>query len=55
MSAITRWYEEGYNFKEEYLGVLESVTLDDVKAFAQKMLNDGNRTLVVMRPDNTTK
>ena len=51
MSAITRWYEEGYNFKEEYLGVLESVTLDDVKAFAQKMLNDGNRTLVVMRPE----
>ena len=51
MSAITRWYEEGYNFKEEYLGVLESVTLDDVKAFAQKMLDDGNRTLVVMRPE----
>jgi len=52
MSAITRWYEEGYNYKEEYLGVLESVTLEDVKAFAQKMLDDGNRTLVVMRPDN---
>ena len=51
MSAITRWYEEGYNYKEEYLGVLESVTLEDVKAFAQKMLNDGNRTLVVMRPE----
>ena len=51
MSAITRWYEEGYNYKEEYLGVLESVTLEDVKAFAAKMLEDGNRTLVVMRPE----
>ena len=53
MSAIDRWYEEGYNYKEEYLGVLESVTLDDIKAFAQKMLDDGNRTLVVMRPEPT--
>ena len=51
MSAITRWYEEGYNYKEEYLGILESVTLDDVKALAAKMLEDGNRTLVVMRPE----
>lgn len=51
MSAITRWYEEGYNYKEEYLGVLENVTLEDVKAFAAKMLEDGNRTLVVMRPE----
>ena len=51
MSAITRWYEEGYNYKDEYLGILESTTADDVKALAQKMLEDGNRTLVVMRPE----
>ena len=51
MSAITRYYDEGYNYKDEYLGILESVTADDVKAFAQKLLNDGNRTLVVMRPE----
>ena len=51
MSAITRWYEEGYNYKEEYLGILESVTTDDVKAFAAQMLKDGNRVLVVMRPE----
>ena len=51
MSAITRWYEEGYNYKEEYLGILESVTLDDIKAFAAQILKDGNRTLVVMRPE----
>ena len=49
-SAIYRWYEEGYNYKEEYLGVLESTTLDDVKALASKILEDNNRTLVVMRP-----
>ena len=51
ISAIFRYYDEGYNYKDEYLGILESVTADDVKAFAQKLLNDGNRTLVVMRPE----
>ena len=51
MSAITRWYEEGYNYKEEYLGILESITLEDVQAMAQKILNDNNRTLVIMRPN----
>ena len=51
VSAITRWYDEGYNYKDQYLGILESTTLDDVKALAQKILNDNNRTLVVMRPE----
>jgi zinc protease len=51
MSAIYRWYEEGYNFKEEYLGILESITLEDVQAMAKKLLEDGNRTLVMMRPE----
>lgn len=51
ISAISRYYDEGYNYKDEYLGIIESVTADDVKAFAQKLLNDGNRTLVVMRPE----
>ena len=51
ISAIFRYYDEGYNYKDEYLGILESVTADDVKAFAQKLLDDGNRTLVVMRPE----
>ena len=51
ISAISRYYDEGYNYKDEYLGILNSVTPDDVKAFAQKLLNDGNRTLVVMRPE----
>ena len=50
MSAINRWYEEGYNYKEEYLGILESITLEDVQAMAQRILNDNNRTLVIMRP-----
>lgn len=51
MSAIYNWYEEGYNYKDEYLGILDSVTVDDVKALARKILADGNRTLVVMRPE----
>ena len=51
MSAINRWYEEGYNYKEQYLGIVESVTYDDVKAMAAKVLEDGNYTKVIMRPE----
>lgn len=51
MYAMIMWYEEGYNYKDEYLGILESVTEDDIKALAQKILADDNRTLVVMRPE----
>ena len=51
ISAITRWYEEGYNYKEQYLDVLESVTANDVKEFAAQLLEDGNRVLVLMRPE----
>ena len=51
ISAIYNWYEEGYNYKDEYLDILESVTADDVKALARKILEDNNRTLVVMRPE----
>jgi zinc protease len=50
-SAIDRWYEEGYNYKDEYLNILESVTLEDIQALAQQLLKDNNRTLVVMRPE----
>jgi zinc protease len=50
MSAITRWYEEGYNYKEDYLKLVESVTYDDVKAMAEKVLADGNFVKVIMRP-----
>ena len=52
MSAIYRWYEEGYNFKEEYLDILNSITLEDIQAMAQKLIDDGNRTLVIMRPEH---
>jgi zinc protease len=55
MSAIYRWYEEGYNYKEEYLGILESITLEDIQAMAQKLLDDGNRTLVIMRPEHANE
>lgn len=50
LSAIVQWYDEGYNYKDEYLGILESVTAEDVKALAQQILDDDNRILVVMRP-----
>jgi len=51
MYAMIAWYEESYNYKDEYLGILESITEDDIKALAQKILDDGNRTLVIMRPE----
>ncbi|MBR2368106.1 MAG: insulinase family protein [Alistipes sp.] len=52
MSAINSWYEEGYNYKDEYLGILQNTTGEDVKALAAKILEDGNRTLVIMRPEH---
>ncbi|MBR2429693.1 MAG: insulinase family protein [Alistipes sp.] len=50
ISAINYWYDEGYNFKDEYLGIVEGVTADDIRAMAAKILEDGNRTLIIMRP-----
>ena len=50
ISAIDRWYEDGYDFTKEYLGIVENTTIEDVQNLAKKMLEDGNRTLVVMRP-----
>jgi predicted Zn-dependent peptidase len=50
VSAITRGYEEGYNYKDEYLGILESITLEDIKALAAKIIEDNNRALIMMRP-----
>ncbi len=50
MSAITRWYDEGYDYKAEYLPLVESITYDDVKAMAAKVLADGNFAKVIMRP-----
>jgi zinc protease len=50
MSAITRWYEEGYNYTTDYLQLVESITYDDIKALAQQILADNNLTKVMMRP-----
>ena len=50
MSAVTRWYEEGYNYKENYLQLVESITYEDVQALAQKILEDNNYAKVIMRP-----
>lgn len=50
ISAINRWYDEGYDFKADYLKTLESVDADAVKALAAKILNDNNKNLVIMRP-----
>jgi predicted Zn-dependent peptidase len=50
MSAITRWYDEGYNYKENYLPLVESITYEDVQALAQKILEDNNYAKVIMRP-----
>lgn len=54
-SMIYYWYEFGYNYKEEYLGILESITLEDIQKCAKRMLEDNNRIQVVMRPEVNTK
>ncbi len=51
MSYLKRFYETGVDYVNGYDEVLASITYDDVKALAQKILNDGNVVKVIMRPE----
>ncbi|MDE6861657.1 MAG: insulinase family protein, partial [Alistipes sp.] len=51
INAINRWYDEGYDFKDEYVKTLERVDADSVKALAAQILKDNNKNLVIMRPE----
>ncbi len=50
INAIERWYDEGYDYKAEYLTTVEKVGAEQVKALAAKILADNNKNLVIMRP-----
>ena len=47
------WYEHGENNVENYMSTLKSITGEDVRTLAAKVLEDGNMTLVIMRPEST--
>ena len=49
--TIASFYDDGINNVEDYLPAVNSVTADDVKAMAKKILEDGNIVKVVMRPE----
>lgn len=49
--AIASFYDDGINNVDDYLPAVNSVTADDVKALAKKILDDGNLVKVVMRPE----
>jgi len=51
MSYLKRFYETGVDYVNGYDEVLASISYDDVKALAQKILADGNVIKVVMRPE----
>lgn len=51
MSYLKRFYETGVDYVNGYEELLASITGDDVKALAQKILSDGNLIKVVMRPE----
>ncbi len=50
MSYINEYYTTGVDVVNNYEETLKSITNDDVKALAGKLLGDGNITKVIMRP-----
>jgi len=51
MSYLKRYYETQVDYVNGYDEVLNSITYDDVKALARKILEDGNIVKVIMRPE----
>jgi zinc protease len=53
MGALDEYYYTGTDFNTDYLNVVNSITVDDVKAFANDLIKQGNKVTVVMTvPEN---
>ena len=51
MSYIQHLNGSGLNYIADYEKTLQSLSSEDVQRMAQKILADGNRVTVVMRPE----
>lgn len=53
MGALDEYYYTGTDFNTDYLNVVNSITVDDVKTFANDLIKQGNKVTVVMTvPEN---
>ena len=51
MDYIDKYYTNGLDYLSNYENVLNNLTNEDIRQFAQKILDDGNMVKVVMRPE----
>ena len=53
ISTLDEYYYTGTDFNADYLNIVNSVTADDVKAFAGDLIKQGNKVTVVLTvPEN---
>ncbi len=50
MKFIDAHYNDDFNYINDYEKIAQSITSDDVKSMAHKILNSGNRVEVIMHP-----
>ncbi len=50
-SAINSYYNVGFDYVDDYSKIIESVTVDDIKAMMRHILDDDNQIKVIMRPE----
>ena len=48
ISSLDEYYYTGIDFNADYLNIVNSVTADDVKAFATDLIQQGNKVTVVL-------
>ncbi|MBQ8485727.1 MAG: insulinase family protein [Bacteroidaceae bacterium] len=48
ISSLDEYYYTGIDFNADYLSIVNSVTADDVKAFATDLIQQGNKVTVVL-------
>ncbi len=51
MSFINKWYTYGWDYITNAEPIIAKVSAEDVKNLAKKILDDGNKVFVVMRPE----
>ena len=51
ISSLDEYYYTGIDFNADYLNTVNSVTADDVKAFATDLIKQGNKVTVVLTTD----
>lgn len=54
LSLIENYYFNAFDSYTSYLQTLDSITAEDIRAFASKLLSEGNHVEIIMSPEATT-